>query len=70
LKQEARLLKKNYFFISESNAFNFNAISVFIISVVYSLGTVLSASTDLDLSSLGLPGRLSIGHQFFSIYGG
>jgi len=70
LKQRAHLLKKSYFFISESNTFNFNAISVFIISVVYSLGTVLSASTGSGLSGSGLSGRLSIGHQFISIYGG
>jgi len=70
LKQKAHLLKKKYFFICESITFNFNAIVDYIILAVYSLGSALSASTDLDLSSFGLAGRLSIGHQIFSIYGG
>jgi hypothetical protein len=39
-------------------------------SVVYGLGTALSVFNDLDVSSFGLAGRLSIGYQFISIYGG
>jgi len=70
LKEKSHLLKQKNLFICDNITFNCNLISSIIFSVVYGLGTALSVFNDLDVSSFGLAGRLSIGYQFISIYGG
>jgi len=70
LKEKSYLLKQKYLFICDNIIFKCNPIPGIIISLVYSLGTVLSALNDLGLSIFGLAGRLPIGYQFISIYGG